>query len=85
MKLTDRINDANGRDGKMVAAALFNRDYFEHILGWDFDTVWAWDNQSNSPVLQSVGLRAGTMAREPIAGPGHIDLLTQQMNANLWL
>ncbi|WP_324026452.1 AAA family ATPase [Aeromonas caviae] len=80
------IDDVNGQDGKKIAKARFNRYLFEYDLGWDFQKVWQWDDQTNSPRLQSVGLMA---ANNPISkqtpASDKIDLLLQQMNANLWV
>ncbi len=80
------IDDANGQDGKKIAKARFNKYLFEHDLGWDFQKVWQWDDQVDSPRLQSVGLMA---ANNPIgeqtSASGKIDLVVQQMNANLWV
>uniref|UniRef100_A0A3L0Y8Q4 Uncharacterized protein n=1 Tax=Escherichia coli TaxID=562 RepID=A0A3L0Y8Q4_ECOLX len=80
------IDDANGKDGKKIAKARFNRYLFEYDLGWDFQNIWQWDDQTNSPRLQSVGLMA---ANNPIGeqtpASDKIDLLLQQMNANLWV
>lgn len=80
------IDDANGQDGKRIAKARFNRYLFEHDLGWDFQKVWLWDDQANSPRLQSVGLKAANNPMgEQTPESDKIDLLLQQMNANLWV
>lgn len=80
------IDDANGQDGKRIAKARFNRYLFEHDLGWDFKNIWQWDDQADSPRLQSVGLMAANnSSREQTPASGKIDLLVQQMNANLWV
>ncbi|WP_368169957.1 AAA family ATPase [Aeromonas sp. R4-3] len=82
----NRIDDANSKDGKKIPLQFFNKMYFEKRLGWNFDNVWVWDEQTNRPTLQSVGLKA---ANNPIGeqtpASGKIDLLVQQMNANLWV
>jgi MoxR-like ATPase len=79
-------DDINGRDGKTVAAALFKQRYFEHTLDWDFDTVWQWDNKEDRPALRSVGLGAN-LRQVKSAGQDEnmVDLLTQQIRANIWL
>lgn len=74
------------RNGKLIDEIRLNQNLLEHSLGWDFDSVWQWDDQTNSPKLQSVGLKA---ANNPIGEQApesdKIDLLLQQMNANLWV
>lgn len=77
-------------DGESIAAARFNQRYFEHTLGWDFDTVWAWDDKNNNPVLRQVGLQAAvnrtpTTHNTSSTKAQTTDLLTQQIRANLWL
>ncbi len=76
-------DDANGNDGKTVAAARFNQRFFEGSLGWDFDTVWQWDATNNRPTL-----RPSAGAAQPTAAASTTpmqDLLTRQVQANIWL
>lgn len=80
-------DEPNGPDGKTVAAARFNQRFFESSLGWDFDTVWQWDAANNCPAL-----RLGADARPPVSavsqsadGSPLQDLLTRQVQANIWL
>ena len=75
------------KDGKSISAAVFNQRTFEHTLGWDFKSVWQWDTQKDHPVLRSVGAGAKTVSpTKPTATQADtIDLLTQQINANIWL
>ena len=78
-------DDANGEDGKTVAAARFNQRFFEGTLGWDFDTVWQWDATNNRPILRP---SAGAGAAQPTAAASTTpmqDLLTRQVQANIWL
>lgn len=78
-------DDANGEDGKTVAAARFNQRFFEGSLGWDFDTVWQWDSANNRPTLR---LNASTdAAAQPTSASSSPtqDLLTRQVQANIWL
>ncbi len=84
--------DSNGQynsvpDGKSISPALFNQRYFEHTLGWDFHSVWQWDDQKNHPVLRSVGANAKTASPAKPTAPqaDTVDLLTQQIQANIWL
>ena len=72
------------KDGKSVSAALFNQHYFEHTLGWDFDTVWQWNSTLNRPQLQSVGVGATVKTVAPTQASTN-DLLAQQISANIWL
>jgi MoxR-like ATPase len=84
--------DSNGKyddknNGKSISAALFNQRTFEHTLGWDFESVWQWDAQKDHPVLRSVGVNAKTAspAKTTATQADTVDLLTQQINANIWL
>lgn len=82
----DGTDDANGHDGKAVAATLFKQRYFEYTLGWDFDAIWQWDDKEDRPALRSVGVGARPPATQPTEPKASmVDLLTQQMRANIWL
>ena len=78
-------SDPNGIYGQALAPALFTQHYFEHTLGWDFDTVWQWDATNNQPALRPVSARTAGLTPEPAAAANTTDLLTQQIRANLWL
>lgn len=80
-------DEPNGPDGKTMAAARFNQRFFESSLGWDFGTVWQWDAANNRPAL-----RFGAYAHPPASAVPHAangtplqDLLTRQVQANIWL
>jgi MoxR-like ATPase len=65
---------------------LFKQRYFEHTLGWDFDTVWQWDDAKDRPALRSIGMGATPQQAKPAGKDNNmVDLLTQQMRANIWL
>ena len=69
-----------------VAAAQFKQRYFEHTLGWNFDTVWQWDAQENRPTLRQHAAHTTTASNTPAVPDGKmVDLLTQQIRANIWL
>ncbi len=71
---------------ELLAEALFTQDYFEYTLGWDFDTVWQWNDERNEPELQPaqfINQRIDLQAK-------HDDiptqsLLTVQLKSNIWL
>lgn len=79
-------NDPDGKNGRIVAASQFNQYFFEYTLDWDFENVWQWDEDTNLPSLQKVGIDA-----DGISNPndesviGRADLLTLQIKANIWL
>lgn len=77
-------NNRDGNDGATVAAAIFKQRYFEQTLGWDFENVWQWDDTNNHPVLchEKVITRYG---QGNASQSGSIDMLTQQIKANIWL
>lgn len=73
-------------NGRSVDGVRFNQGLLQHSLGWDFENIWQWNDQGNSPRLQSVGLMvANNPISEQAPESDKIDLLVQQMNANLWV
>jgi MoxR-like ATPase len=82
-----RDHEKSFLDGKSISPALFNQRTFEHTLGWDFNKVWQWDTQKDHPVLRSVGTGAKTATPTKPTAPqaDTVDLLTQQIHANIWL
>ncbi len=79
----------SGKDGQSVSAALWTQHYFEHNLGWDFDTIWQWNATQKQPELRAVGVAAFQQCQPastaPAASEGMGDLLTEQLRANFWL
>lgn len=79
-------SDPDGLDGKSLSSVLFTQRYFENTLGWDFDTVWQWNDKLNQPELKSVGSKAQPMtSRHGALASEQGDLLEQQLSANIWL
>lgn len=76
-------DDANGKDGKTVAAAIFKQRYFEHTLGWDFVNIWEWDAQNDRPTLRNVA--TNNRQEKSDASGDTEDLLIQQIRSNIWL
>lgn len=76
-------DDPNGSDGKTIATARFNQRFFEGNLGWDFDTVWQWDTANNRPALRFAS--QATANATAANGTSLEDLLTRQVQANIWL
>ncbi|MEQ1311745.1 AAA family ATPase [Acinetobacter sp. XH1639] len=76
-------SDANGKDGLTVPAAFFNQKYFEDHLGWDFENIWQWDTQKDHPTLRP--LIADKTTKQPELKANKISLITQQLQANIWL
>jgi MoxR-like ATPase len=71
-----------------IAAARFKQRFFENTLGWDFETVWVWDDQNDRPALRQVGIDATptpTGASSPAKAASTVDLLTHQVKANICL
>lgn len=86
----DCIRSISGINGEPIAAERFIRRFFELSLEWDFENVWIWDEQNKQPTLRHVGADAtpaeGTNKVQPEAAKGRtVDLLTHQVQANLWL
>lgn len=75
-------NEGGVKDGETVPAAMFNQRYLENALGWDFDTVWRWDDQNDRPALRELGAGSISNRRRRV---GTTDLLSRQMRANIWL
>ncbi|MEL4271175.1 AAA family ATPase [Shewanella xiamenensis] len=84
LTINDRKDNPNGVDGKKVADAQFNQYYFEHTLSWDFENIWKWNNKTNLPCL-----RKGKFEKIKVTLDGNesptIELLTLQINSNIWL
>jgi len=76
-------DDANGKDGKTVAAAIFKQRYFEHTLGWDFVNIWEWDAKNNRPTLRPIAT-VNRQEKSDASGDTE-DLLIQQIRYNIWL
>ena len=75
-------------NGEPVAAVRFNQRFFENSLGWDFEKIWVWDNQDNRPALRQVGVGATSWATRNSTSSrpqSTVDLLTEQVKANMWL
>lgn len=47
-------NDPNNEKGQGVGAETFSKpSFFIETLGWDFDTIWIWNEDAKRPLLQS--------------------------------
>jgi hypothetical protein len=46
-------NDSYGLTGDANLPDPLARNFFQSTLGWDFTTIWKWDNALNLPVLNS--------------------------------
>lgn len=54
--LNDNIinsNDENGENGKSLDPSHFNEKFYKR-LGWDFENIWIWDENNNTPVLRQM-------------------------------
>lgn len=78
---------AKGQDGANISPAFFNQEYFEHSLGWDFNTVWEWNATENRPQLRlNLALKQDLRnANTSLLGKNQTTLLHSQMQANIWL
>ncbi|MGE6482140.1 AAA family ATPase [Psychrobacter namhaensis] len=67
-------------NGETVDKLRLTESYFKNILDWDFDSIWHWHNDKNSPILQTSKTNnylGGKVSTE--------DLLTRQIRQNIWL
>ncbi|GIP36092.1 hypothetical protein J2TS4_53020 [Paenibacillus sp. J2TS4] len=49
-----KVDDPNNEKGQGVGAESFNQpSFFIDSLGWDFESVWTWNEQAKRPLLQS--------------------------------
>ena len=73
------------QNGKTIPPVLFTQDYFEHDLGWDFTTIWQWNDERNEPELRSYTqtTEPQSSSQNPSVNTG--SLLAQQLQANIWL
>lgn len=69
------------KNGKTLAPVLFTQDYFEHDLGWDFTTIWQWNDERNEPELRATESQSSSQNLSMNTG----SLLAQQLQANIWL
>lgn len=48
------VNDPNNEKGQGVGTEAFtNSSFFTETLGWDFDSIWIWNEDAKRPLLQS--------------------------------
>jgi hypothetical protein len=76
--------------GTPVAKERFNQRYFECTLNWDFENTWVWSKKDNQPdLLAGITSWHPTSTIEETAPEDEekltVDLLTQQVTANIWL
>jgi len=78
------IRSSTGEDGETVDKLRLTQNYFENTLHWDFESVWYWDNDRNSPVLQ---MQTGNLIIDARSTEKLLteDLLTRQISQNIWL
>lgn len=69
------------KNGKTIAPVLFTQDYFEYDLGWDFTTIWRWNDERNEPELRATESQGSSQNLSVNTG----SLLAQQLQANIWL
>lgn len=84
--VSDANNKSDGPYGKSLDKVLFKQPYFQNTLKWDFDTVWQWDDKEDRPALRSVGVDSSYQQTKSSGQDAKmVDLLNQQMRANIWL
>lgn len=78
------IRSSTGEDGETMDKLRLTQNYFENTLHWDFESVWYWDNDRNSPVLQ---MQTGNLIIDARSTEKLLteDLLTRQISQNIWL
>lgn len=48
------VNDPNNEKGQGVGAEAFTKPaFYMETLGWDFDSIWIWNEDAKRPLLQS--------------------------------
>ncbi|MFD0959239.1 CehA/McbA family metallohydrolase [Paenibacillus chungangensis] len=48
------VNDPNNEKGQGVSTEAFtSASFFTETLGWDFDSIWIWNEDAKRPLLQS--------------------------------
>nr|WP_302981773.1 AAA family ATPase [Plesiomonas shigelloides] len=80
--------DHKSTGGGIISDEAFNQDFFENILGWDFDSIWQWNVQHNRPELQRVGVAAlkktsASIENEQSQTP--LPVLNDELTQNIWL
>ena len=46
-------DNENGENGKILDSSYFNEKFYKR-LGWDFENIWIWDNNNNTPILRQM-------------------------------
>lgn len=78
------VRSSTGENGETMDKLRLTQNYFENTLHWDFESVWYWDNDRNSPVLQ---MQTGNLIIDARSTEKLLteDLLTRQISQNIWL
>ena len=79
--LVNRLG-ADKEDGLDISPVVFNQYYLEDNLGWDFKSIWQWDDTLGHPVLRSqpiVNFVRISKSRDKAS------LLYYQLRKNIWL
>lgn len=74
-------NNENGKDGKSIDSSHFNEKFYKR-LGWDFENIWIWDENNNTPVLRQIkNISENTIEKISIEK----NELSNILNNNIWI
>lgn len=81
--LTNKIipNDENGTDGKSLDPSHFNEKFYKR-LGWDFENIWIWDENNNTPVLRQINNISENVVEKISMEKNE---LSNILNNNIWI
>ena len=82
------VSEANGKNGKSISSTSLTGIFLELNMNWDFANVWMWNTKTSQPSLQKVGVNASAMQQQQQQqqqSQNKVDMLSQQLKANLWL
>lgn len=81
--LTNKIipNDENGTDGKSLDPSHFNEKFYKR-LGWDFENIWIWDENNNTPVLRQMNNISENVVEKISMEKNEISNI---LNNNIWI
>lgn len=78
-------SNKDNEHGQSIPQAMFTQRFFENYVDWDFKNVWQWNQKRNQPELRHVGIDAKPAPQPTTEKAKTDDLLTLQINENIWL
>ncbi|MEG1338849.1 AAA family ATPase, partial [Cetobacterium sp.] len=74
-------NDENGINGKSLDPSHFNEKFYKR-LRWDFENIWIWDENNNTPILRQINNISENVIEKISMGKNE---LSNILNNNIWI